>query len=273
MSRRPAPAVTPDPSLTAAADASPMEGGCGWCRGELPATARADALYCKQACRQAAFRLRRRRVTDEKNGQPMRFAYADPPFPGKAFLYRRERTFGGEVDHARLIAELEAGGFDGWALSTSAAALHHVLPLCPKGHKVCVWVKPNPADVRTRGIHTLWEAVIVVGGRQVPPGVPDWLAAKPARGGGSLIGRKPIAFCAWLFDLLGMLPGDELVDWFPGTGIVGRAWRNLSPRTSGDASRHRPRGATRNQARAATASRNPRRRQTASRRPCRSATP
>ncbi len=50
----------------------------------------------------------------------------------------------------------------------------------------------------------------------------------PARGGGDLIGRKPLAFCAWLFEALGMLPGDELVDLFPGTGIVGRAWAELS---------------------------------------------
>jgi hypothetical protein len=56
----------------------------------------------------------------------------------------------------------------------------------------------------------------------------DWLRAMPARGEGTLPGRKPIAFCAWLFDLLGMRPGDTLVDMFPGTGMVGRAWTELS---------------------------------------------
>ncbi len=45
------------------------------------------------------------------------------------------------------------------------------------------------------------------------------------------MGRKPVAFCAWLFDLLGMVPGDELVDLFPGTGAVTRAWRELSSRS------------------------------------------
>jgi predicted methyltransferase len=50
----------------------------------------------------------------------------------------------------------------------------------------------------------------------------------PARGEGTLPGRKPIAFCAWLFDLLGMRPGDILIDLFPGTGIVTRAWAEVS---------------------------------------------
>ncbi|MGH8572084.1 MAG: hypothetical protein ACREX8_05855 [Gammaproteobacteria bacterium] len=38
--------------------------------------------------------------------------------------------------------------------------------------------------------------------------------------------------CAWLFDLMGMVPGDHLVDLYPGSGIVGRAWAELSSRTS-----------------------------------------
>jgi hypothetical protein len=42
------------------------------------------------------------------------------------------------------------------------------------------------------------------------------------------MGRKPLAFCAFLFEQLGMLPGDELADLFPGTGIVSRAWAELS---------------------------------------------
>ena len=58
--------------------------------------------------------------------------------------------------------------------------------------------------------------------------VGTWLAAQPARGNGSLIGRKPEAFCVWMFELLGMVPGDQLDDLFPGTGIVGRCWAELS---------------------------------------------
>jgi hypothetical protein len=167
----------------------------------------------------------------------MRFAYADPPYPGRARrYYGREATYAGEVDHAELVASLEASGYDGWALSTAADALRGVLPLCPSGARVCPWVKPVGACPRTYGIHNTWEPVIVVGGRRLRGGVRDWLSAQPARFGGTLPGRKPLAFCGWLFDLLGMLPGDELVDIFPGTGVVSRAWAEVSRRSSTTAS-------------------------------------
>lgn len=74
----------------------------------------------------------------------------------------------------------------------------------------------------------MWEPLIVVGGRQEPPGKCDWLRAQPARFGGDLPGRKPLAFVAFLWRMLGAKPGDTLDDKFPGTGIVGRAWENLS---------------------------------------------
>jgi hypothetical protein len=166
----------------------------------------------------------------------MRFAYADPPYPGLARkYYQHEPTYAGEVDHQALIASLEASGYDGWALSTSRDALRTVLPMCPEGAKVCPWVKPIGVSSRTRGL------LIVVRGRELQGGVPDWLRAQPARGGGSLPGRKPLAFCAWLFDCLGMLPGDELVDLFPGTGVVGRAWASVGAQPSAraaDGTRH-----------------------------------
>lgn len=168
----------------------------------------------------------------------MRFAYADPPYPGlSARYYGKEPTFAGEVDHRELIGSLEASGYDGWALSTGAYALRELLPLCPEGAKVCPWVKPIGASPNTRGLHNTWEPLIVVRGRELQPGVRDWLRAQPARGGGSLPGRKPLAFCAWLFDCLGMVPGDELVDLFPGTGVVGRAWAQLSLAPRGNACR------------------------------------
>jgi hypothetical protein len=185
----------------------------------------------------------------------MRFAYADPPYPGLARkYYQHEPSFAGEVDHSALIASLEASGYDGWALSTSSRALRALLPLMPAEHRVCAWVKPIGASTRTRGLHSTWEPLIVVRGRELQPGVRDWLRAQPARGGGSLPGRKPLAFCAWLFDCLGMLPGDELVDLFPGTGVVGRAWAQVSRAAAGDVSpscseRREARGAERQVAR------------------------
>lgn len=168
----------------------------------------------------------------------MRFAYADPPYPGRAHKYYRSE----EVDHAALVQSLGAG-FDGWALSTAADALRDVLPLCPAEARVLAWVKPIGASPRTRGLHNCWEPLIVVPGRRRRPGLRDWLRAQPARGGGSLPGRKPVAFCAWLFDALGMAPGDELVDLFPGTGVIGRAWAEASrvPSARSSATRRPPR--------------------------------
>lgn len=163
------------------------------------------------------------------DGAPRRVAYADPPYPGLAWLYKREATYAGEVDHRELVSRLQ--GFDGWALSTSAKALREVLPLCPPTARVCVWVKPHGVSRATRGLHNAWEPIIVVPARHVRPGVADWFSALPARGGGTLIGRKPQRFCAELFRWLGMRVGDSLDDLFPGTGIVTRAWNALNGAT------------------------------------------
>jgi len=208
---------------------------CSWCRRELEATARRDSVFCGKSCRQAAFRLRRRRTTEEAGRGSLCFAYADPPYPGLARrYYGGESTYEGEIDHVALIADLEASGLAGWALSTSAKALRDVLPLCPPQARVCAWTKPHGAHPATHGLHNVWEPLIVVRGRQQAPGKRDCLSALPARGGGSLPGRKPLAFCAWLFECLGMLPGDRLLDLFPGSGIVGAAWAELSRSSRSD---------------------------------------
>ena len=213
---------------------------CAWCRRVLE-VADARALYCSRKCRQSAFRIRRRLETDERHGSPMRFAYADPPYPGRAKrYYGDEPTYAGDVDHAALIASLEASNYDGWALSTAADALRDILPMCPPDAHVCPWVKPIGANPQTNGLQYVWEPLIVVRGRQRRPGKRDWLCAQPARFGGELPGRKPIAFVAFLWQCLGGQPGDSLEDLFPGTGIVGRAWANLSQAALGDASARAP---------------------------------
>lgn len=210
-----------------------MTDRCAWCDASL-VHRRRNVRFCGKRCRQSAFRLRRRRETFCSPG-PGRlvFAYADPPYPGTARkYYAGESDFDGEVDHEALIASLGAGNYAGWALSTSARSLRDVLSLCPPTVRVCAWVKPIGASPRTFGLHNCWEPLIVSGGRKRRPGVRDFLIAQPARGGGTLLGRKPIAFCAWLFDCLGMRPGDELVDIFLGTGIVARSWAELSRRSA-----------------------------------------
>lgn len=150
-------------------------------------------------------------------------------------IYQHEATYAGEVDHAKLIASL-IEGYDGWALSTGAYALREVLPLCPPEARVCAWVKPIGVSGKTFGLHNTWEPLIVVAGRKLRPGKRDWFAAQPARGGGELLGRKPLAFCAFLFDALGMLPGDHFDDLYPGTGIVTKAWQEVCRAAVGDAS-------------------------------------
>ena len=104
---------------------------CVWCCAPIPARARRDAVCCSVRCRQARHRFLRSVGRTETAGafRPLRLAYADPPYPGRASLYRDHPDYAGEVDHAALLAQL--AGYDGWALSTSAEALPAVLALCP----------------------------------------------------------------------------------------------------------------------------------------------
>lgn len=199
---------------------------CAWCRGELGRAVRKDSVFCSKKCRQTAFRFRKRRGAPHPSPGPeassdgsLRLAYADPPYPGRARKFYKCP----EVDHQKLIASLTVS-YDGWALSTAADCLRALLPMCPARVRVCSWVKPIGAMPLTRGLHNCWEPLLVCPARYRRPGVRDWIAAQPARHGGTLIGRKPIAFAAWLFELLGAAPGDRFDDLYPGTGIVGRAW-------------------------------------------------
>jgi hypothetical protein len=200
---------------------------CLWCGQPLDTT---RFRWCSKRCRQTAFRARQLCVAEDLGDTPKRLGYGDPPYPGTSRkYYRDEPTYAGEVDHDALIAQLVQ--YDGWALSTSAKALRHVLPLCPPEARVACWGKPHGVSSKTRGAHNAWEPVIYKPARVRRPGFPDFLAAQPARGGGTLPGRKPLAFCAFLFRLLGASPGDDLDDLFPGTGVVGRAFAEFK-RTS-----------------------------------------
>jgi hypothetical protein len=215
-------------------------------------------VCCSVRCRQARHRFTttvgRPGAGRVAVGRPLRLAYADPPYPGKAWLYRDHPDYAGEVDHAALIARLAS--YDGWALSTSAAALPAVLALCPPGVRVAAWhrgERPTPS----RWPLSAWEPVIYHGGRQMTPagglgsrrvdslvhGVSP-LTTLPGR----VNGAKPAAFCRWVFDLLGAAPGDTLDDLFPGSGAITRAWHaftNPSRQVLPDASRPSATNATR----------------------------
>lgn len=186
--------------------------------------------YCTKTCR----------AQDLRAG-PRRFAYADPPYPGNSLrLYGDHPDYAGEVDHAALVDELVDEFPDGWALSTGAVNLRYVLPLCPGDVRVGAWVKPLMSLKPTASVQFGWEPVIFRGGRPRSPTdgfVNDWVSVSPPRHNqiaGGLIGMKPRAFCFWVFDLLGALAGDELVDVFPGSGAVTEAWRGFQdqPRLS-----------------------------------------
>ena len=223
-----------DASSPSPSDASRRGGArrvCDWCSGPIPAAARRDAETCSKRCRQARHRFGRAvgRAEAAESTMPLRLAYADPPYPGNAWLYRDHPDYGGEVDHAALIGRL--AGYDGWALSTSAAALPAVLALCPPGVRVAAWHRGERAAASWRPL-AAWEPVIYHGGRPVDPAGPrgrcpdslvcgvSALTTLPGR----VTGTKPPAVCRWIFDLLGAAPGDSLDDLFPGSGAVTRAW-------------------------------------------------
>ncbi len=157
----------------------------------------------------------------------MRFAYADPPYPGCAHLYGPKAR---EVNHPLLIRHLTDEFPDGWALSTSTVALRDVLPLCPADARVGAWVKPFCSFKPNVNPAYAWEPVIFAGGRKRGrhyPTVRDYVSASITLKKG-LTGAKPYTFSVWIFELLGMDPDDILVDLFPGTGAVGRAWLTYS---------------------------------------------
>lgn len=238
---------------------------CAWCDGPIPAGARRDAITCSKPCRQARHRAHgylSRHPRARRDGsaaasrdasrvdQPLqarRLAYADPPYPGKAFYYRGHPDYAGEVDHGALLSRLAT--YDGWALSTSAEALPAVLALAVAqglGVRVGAWVRGARPHATARHALNAWEPVVYVP-VACRPGQPSRAAAVlgdascsagPARRvdvlthgvsplrtlPGRVIGGKPPAFCSWLFDLLGADPSDTLDDLFPGSGTVGRMW-------------------------------------------------
>lgn len=204
--------------------ASPGDGLCLWCLKPRPATA---VRWCSKKCRQTAWRFRKEGVVRTgEDDNPLRLAYADPPYPGCAKrYYGKEATFKGEVDHEVLLAELIT--YDGWALSTSRKALRDILALCPPDAIPCPFIKTKGAPI-SRGPGNIHEYVIVVPGRYRQPGPPDaFVGGVPRQEGAYLMGRKSISFANWIFQLLGASPVDRLHDLYPGTGIIEKCWKEF----------------------------------------------
>ena len=160
----------------------------------------------------------------------MKLGYADPPYPGCAHYYKDHPDFAGEVDHAALVAQLERE-FDGWVLHTHVGGLRmmereHLLP--DDGIRICQWVKPFAAFKRNVPVAFTYEPVIIKAARKPTVShrtvMRDYIEC-PITMQRGLTGAKPDKVCWWAFEIVGADPEDELVDMFPGTGAVTRAWK------------------------------------------------
>lgn len=157
--------------------------------------------------------------------------YGDPPYPGQSKRhYGDHPDYAGEVDHRALLIDMDSTA-DGWILHTSATALPDILSLCNElgitGYRIMAWVKPFAAFKRNVSVAYAWEPVLVkpvrkpvVEGRVV---MRDWLSESITMQRG-LSGAKPEVVCRWLFEVAGLEPEDEMIDLFPGSGAVKRAW-------------------------------------------------
>jgi len=180
----------------------------------------------------------------------VKLAYADPPYPGQAKAkYADHPDYGGEVDHAELIARLE-DEYDGWVLHTSEQALPEILALCPPkepgvkgrryrsftGVRVVIWTKGG-APFPNEGMHA-FEPIIIRGARPPARDLRDWFYCdveyfqwRP-RPPNYVTGMKPEPVVEWALRWLAADPAqDTLDDLFYGSGRVGDVWSRFSVQT------------------------------------------
>jgi hypothetical protein len=156
----------------------------------------------------------------------VRFAYADPPYLGCSNLYPEHPDsvhFDDPEAHHLLMATMEAE-YDGWALSASSPSLGVLLAGAPEGTRIGAWVKPFAAFKRNVRVAYTWEPVLFhrISARRPDEPVGRDHVSCPITLKKGLTGAKPEAFCLWLLNVLGWMPGDEMIDLFPGTGVMGR---------------------------------------------------
>lgn len=164
-------------------------------------------------------------------GVAVRIGYADPPYIGCAHLYKDHPDYAGEVDHAALIEHLELM-FDGWVLHASAtpASMAILAPLVvATGARWMSWVKGFAAFKKNVSVAYAWEPVIVKPARKPVVSkrlvMRDWIQESITLRRG-LTGAKPEKVCHWAFEMVGARPDDELIDLYPGTGAVTKAWKS-----------------------------------------------
>ena len=164
----------------------------------------------------------------------MRFCYADPPYLGcgKKFygkLHPEAHIWDDPQTHQDLITKLCDEYTDGWAMSLGSTTLHTILPMCPSDVRVMAWVKPFASFKANVTVAYTWEPVIVRGGRKrlrKQDTIRDYVAANITLKKG-LTGAKPEQFSYWIFRVLNMMPQDEFIDMFSGTGGVMDAWEKF----------------------------------------------
>ena len=160
----------------------------------------------------------------------MRFAYADPPYPGTARRYPEKQ----EVDHGALVEHLRT--FDGWVLHTNPQNARAIAGLCPEA-RMLAWLKRDALPVAKAGLLYSWEPVFLVPLRRTQHWVRDSVASDsvtigpPSGRFETYRGAKPAVVCRWIFLAAGLETADELTDLFPGSGAVTRAWNHF--RTQG----------------------------------------
>jgi hypothetical protein len=163
-------------------------------------------------------------------GGRMKIGYADPPYIGCAHLYKDHHDFAGEVDHAELIERLQSE-YNGWVLHAAATprSLAALAPLVEAtGARWMSWVKGFAAFKKNVSVAYAWEPVIVKAARK--PVVSkrlvnrDWIQESITLRKG-LTGAKPEKVCHWAFEMVGARPEDDLIDLYPGTGAVTKAWK------------------------------------------------
>ena len=175
----------------------------------------------------------------------MKFAYADPPYLGCCKLYDHFHPDGLCWDdpntHWLLIERLSKEFPDGWALSASSPSLRELLPACPGDIRIAAWVKSFGAFKRGVRPAYMWEPVLFRGGRNPSNGhrhdppekngkqnTPKDFIIEPIALKKGLTGAKPEKVCRWILDLLNVSTGDEIIDLFPGTGIMGSIAEELT---------------------------------------------
>ena len=179
----------------------------------------------------------------------MKLCIADPPYLGRAVRWYGAGGCGngkgqGQADnhpdahlwdkpetHQNLVAELNAN-YDGWAIAMSVHSLSTYLSVIDtdsrNGMRVCVWHKPSSFPSGSR-IANNWEPVLIKvpssrkGRDEGLQNVSDVLTCPPLRS--NFVGSKPSEWTHWVLSLLGYQEGDEVNDYFVGSGAVTNALR------------------------------------------------